>query len=255
MKSEIGFSLAIASQPCHNHSQTRPWLWKSFCDHPVPLLPKLLLYEAETSGRRCSCDLRAPLNTKDCAFIIATVVIINTITKQISPRTRTLGSLGMRRPSPPPEWEGNMEEEEEEEVGEEEEMDFRRQEAEVSPDIVELVDNFLRTTTQKLQCCNDNEIVILFSQNSPQNFASNFFGTPCTCCLNYWWRWQYWCHWWRNVTNEKMSPKAVVIKMTLMTLITGKRSKFWRNSADGSVALWRHSSLPTSGDQLRAVEL
>ena len=45
-----------------------------------------------------------------------------------------------------------MEEEEEEEEGEEE-MDFRRQHAEVSSDIVELVDTSLRTTTQKLQCC------------------------------------------------------------------------------------------------------
>ena len=44
------------------------------------------------------------------------------------------------------------EEEEEEEVGEEE-MDFRRQQAEVSSDIVELVDTSLRTTIQKLQCC------------------------------------------------------------------------------------------------------
>ena len=32
----------------------------------------------------------------------------------------------MRRPSPPPEWEGDLDEEEEEEEGEEE-MDFRRQ--------------------------------------------------------------------------------------------------------------------------------
>ena len=62
----------------------------------------------------------------------------------------------MRRPSPPPEWEGNMEEEEE--VGEE--MDFRRQQAEVSSDIVESVDTSLRNTTQKLQCC---LIVIMFS--------------------------------------------------------------------------------------------
>ena len=51
------------------------------------------------------------------------------------------------------------EEEEEDEVGEEE-MDFRRQQAEVSSDIVELVDTSLRTTTQKLQCC---LIVIMFS--------------------------------------------------------------------------------------------
>ena len=106
--------------------------------------------------------MRSPLNTKDCAIVIATdVVIIITITKEIPPRTRTLGSLGMRRPSPPPEWEGNMEEEEEEvgEVGEEE-MDFRRQQAEVSSDIVESVDTSLRNTTQKLQCC---LIVIMFS--------------------------------------------------------------------------------------------
>ena len=58
--------------------------------------------------------------------------------------------------------------EEEEEAGEvgEEEMDFRRQQAEVSSDIVELVDTSLRTTTQKLQCC--FIIVIIFSQHSPQ---------------------------------------------------------------------------------------
>ena len=40
----------------------------------------------------------------------------------------------MRRPSPPPEWEGDLDEgEEEEEEGEEgeEEMDFRRQQGEV----------------------------------------------------------------------------------------------------------------------------
>ena len=67
-----------------------------------------------------------------------------------------------------------MEEEEEEEVvGEEEEMDFRRQQAEVSSEeFVELVDTSLRNTTQKLQCC---LIVIMFSQNSPQNFVSKFF--------------------------------------------------------------------------------
>ena len=66
-------------------------------------------------------------------------------------------------------------------------------------------------------------------------------------------------YWWcDDVTDEQMSPKAGVIRMrmmTLMTLMTGKRSKFWRNSADGSVALWRHSSLPASGDHLPAVEL
>ena len=67
-----------------------------------------------------------------------------------------------------------MEEEEEvEEMVGEEEMDFRRQQAEVSPEeFVELVDTSLRNTTQKLQCC---LIVIMFSQNSPQNFVSNFF--------------------------------------------------------------------------------
>ena len=39
----------------------------------------------------------------------------------------------MRRPSPPPEWEGDLDEEEEEEGGEE--MDFRRQQGEVSLDL------------------------------------------------------------------------------------------------------------------------
>ena len=41
----------------------------------------------------------------------------------------------MRRPSPPPEWEGDLDEEEEEEEGGEEEMDFRRQQGEVSLDL------------------------------------------------------------------------------------------------------------------------
>ena len=41
----------------------------------------------------------------------------------------------MRRPSPPPEWEGDLDEEEEEEEEEGEEMDFRRQQGEVSLDL------------------------------------------------------------------------------------------------------------------------
>ena len=41
----------------------------------------------------------------------------------------------MRRPSPPPEWEGDLDEEEEEEEEGEEEMDFRRQQGEVSLDL------------------------------------------------------------------------------------------------------------------------
>ena len=60
----------------------------------------------------------------------------------------------MRRPSPPPEWEGNMEEEEEEEEVGEEEMDFRRQQAEVSSDIVELVD-----TSLCLSLCSPNIVL------------------------------------------------------------------------------------------------
>ena len=102
----------------------------------------------------------------------------------------------MRRPSPPPEWEGNMEEEEEEE-GEEEEMDFRRQQAEVSSDIVELVD-----TSLCLSLCSPNIVLNFF-------FFKTTDGADNT-----------------DVTDEKMSLEAVVIKMTLMTLIPGKRSKF-----------------------------